>query len=162
MKTEIWKDIPNYEGEYQVSTLGNVKSLKFGKEKLLKKTLSKDNYYVVSLYLNSKDKVLKIHQIQAITFFNHIPNGNKMVVDHIDNNPLNNHLDNLQLITQRENSSKDQKNRSSKYVGVSLNKKLNKWVAFIKIDGKQKHLGYFKNEIDAHFSYQNKLNEIKL
>ena len=53
-----------------------------------------------------------------MAFFGHVPGGYKIVVDHIDNNRLNNHVSNLQLITQRENSSKDRKNGTSQYTGV--------------------------------------------
>ena len=66
----------------------------------------------------------------------------------------------MQVITQRENSSKDKKGGSSKYVGVTFNKLNNTWKSQINIDGKIKYLGDFKNEIDASKAYQNKLKEI--
>ena len=139
MEKEIWKDIPEYEGLYQISKTGKIKSLKklveysnrsgFKKEKILKGGIDR-GYTFVILSKDGKVKNFKIHQLMAITFLNHKPNGYKVVVDHIDNNTLNNNLENLQLITQRENTSKDKNNTTSKYSGVHKNKK-NKWIAQI-------------------------------
>jgi len=93
---EIWKEIPWYEWLYQVSNLGNVKSLKFWKEKLLSSFINK-KYLTVNL--NRKQKA--IHRLVAITF---IPNPeNKPQVNHIDWNKLNNCVDNLEWCTQSEN-----------------------------------------------------------
>lgn len=106
---EIYKDIPNYKGLYQVSNLGKIKSLgnnKLKKEKILKNRLSSSGYLHVYLSKNKEGKNFKVHQLIAMAFLNHIPNGHKIVVDHIDNNPLNNYVENLQLISQRENTSK--------------------------------------------------------
>jgi hypothetical protein len=152
---EIWKDIPEYEGIYQISNLGRVKSLKFGKEKILNGWIRRDGYIAVNLMYN-KRKTYRLHQLIAITFLNHKPNGHKIVVDHIDNNKLNNRLDNLQLVSQRLNVSKDRKG-SSKYTGVSWNKTAKKYKAEITINGKINYLGLFINEYDAHLAYQNKL-----
>jgi ribosomal protein L15E len=72
-----------------------------------------------------------------MAFLNHTPCGYKIVVDHIDNNiKTDNRLENLQLITQRENVSKDIKNTSSKYIGVCWHKKAKKWRSSIQINGK--------------------------
>jgi len=117
---EIFKDIPGYEGIYQVSDLGRVKSLKFNKEKILKPGVNNHGYYTVVL-CKGKRKTINVHQLVAMAFLNHEPCGyNGLIVDHKDNNPLNNRLSNLQLISQRENTSKDKKG-SSKYTGVSWN-----------------------------------------
>jgi hypothetical protein len=93
-----------------------------------------------------------------MAFLNHKPNGHVLVVDHINNNRADNRLENLQIITQRENSSKDKKG-VSKHTGVFWNKQNTKWHAQIQINGKKKHLGYFKCETAAHLSYQRKLKE---
>ena len=159
---ETFRDIPNYEGLYQVSNLGNVKSLKFGKEKILKGSADGNGYLRVNL---SKGKIVKpcyIHKIVAIAFLGHKPNGYSLVVDHIDNNNSNNHIDNLQIITQRENASKDIPNsrKNSKYTGVSWYKDRKKWHASIRIMNKMIHLGFFDNEYGAHLAYQKKLKSI--
>ena len=152
---EIFKKIPGFE-DYEVSNKGRVKSLKFGKERILKNSIDKKGY--CSVYLSNKGEKIKtfqVHQLVAMAFLNHTPCGYKIVVDHIDNNPLNNNVENLQLITNRENCSKDKKNKTSKYTGVCWNKNLKKWHSRIRINGKKKHLGYFKNEKIASAVYLN-------
>jgi hypothetical protein len=67
----------------------------------------------------------------------------------------------LQLITNRENSSKDKKNGTSQYTGVSWNKSRNKWRVYININNKNKYLGLFTDEYEAHLVYQKALNEYK-
>jgi hypothetical protein len=166
MKQEIWKDIPNCKGMYQVSNFGNVKSLsriKFNKgkfpflakERVLKQHLN-NNYMKIRIL----DKIMTVHQLVAMAFLNHKVDGMNLVVDHINNNPLDNRVENLQVITQRHNSSKDIKNKTSKYTGVCWHKALNKWRAYIKINDKQVHLGYFNCELSADLAYQNKLKEL--
>jgi hypothetical protein len=160
MENEIWKDIPNYEGIYQVSSLGNVKSLNYNhtkKEKHLKKVLMPSDYYVVCLMAKSKRKNFFIHQLVAISFLGHIPNGNTLVIDHINDNKLDNRLENLQVVTNRFNSHKTQGNYSSNYKGVNWHKASKKWASQIKINKKTIHLGLFKCELAAHIAYINKL-----
>jgi hypothetical protein len=154
---EIWKEVVGYEGIYQVSNLGRIKSLKFGKEKILKKTIDNRGYYVVNLHINRKQKTFNVHQIVASSFLNHKPNGYEFVVDHINDDKLNNQVSNLQIVTARFNVFKTQGKYSSQYKGIYLNKRFNKWLAQIYINGKRKHLGYFTNEYDAHMAYENAL-----
>lgn len=166
MQEEIWKDIPNYEGLYQVSNLGRVKSLTrliFCKYSYLQKDsriltqIKSRNYFQVFLYKNKKPKCYTVHQIVAMVFLNHKPNKTMcIVVDHINNDKTDNRVDNLQLITQRENSSKDVKNKTSKYTGVSWDKKRCKWFSQIYFNKKTYNLGRYKNEYDAYLKYQEK------
>ena len=170
MQKEIFKDIKGYENMYQVSNLGNVKSLKRKtnngrgirsvKERMLKAKHNIRGYYDIVLCKNGKTKSREIHQLVAIMFLGHNPNKGVIVIDHKDHNKLDNNVNNLQIITHRENITKDKfrKNYSSKYVGVSLLK--NKWVARININSKPQYLGLFNNEIDAHLAYQNALKNI--
>ena len=160
MTKEIWKDVPGFEGMYQVSDLGNVKSLKFGKERLLKQATDSTGYLNVSLYKEGKRKGFKAHVLVAMAFLNHVPCGHRLVVDHIDNDKMNNSLDNLQVITNRENLSKDKKGGSSKYVGVSWSKRDKRWRAEIRINGKYKFLGYFDDEVLASEAYQEALKDL--
>ena len=161
MEKEIWKDVLDYEGGYQVSNLGNVKSLKLNKEKILKPGIDSHGYLRVDLFYKGKRKTIKVHQLVAMAFLNHTPDGTtKIVTDHIDNNPLNNRLENLQLISQRENLSKD-KNGTSKYTGVSWDKERNKWRSEIRINGKIKYLGRFNSEEEASEYYQRQLMQLK-
>lgn len=153
---EIFKDVPGYEGLYLVSNTGKVKSLISG-GKILKTHTDKRGYKGLSL----KCKSFRVHVLVAMAFLGHTPDGYKLVVDHIDNDPGNNNSNNLQLITNRENSSKDKWrfNHSSKYPCVSWNKQLKKWGARVRINGTRKFLGYFFDEIDAHNAVQKLLAE---
>lgn len=169
---EKWKDVKGYEGLYQVSNLGRVKSLPkklwngrgyyTRKEKILKqlKSQSGNGYYFVQLYKNKKGKPTSVHKLVAIAFLNHEPNGYELVVDHIDNDKFNNKADNLQLITARQNSSKDSRG-TSKYVGVTWHSRDKRWQSSIKIDGRSVYLGSFKCELKAAEAYNNKLKEIE-
>ena len=141
---EVWADVKGYKGLYQVSNLGNVKSLR--SNLILKPSVNSVGYYVVNL---GRGNNKKIHQLVAMEFLNHKPNGHKLVVDHIDNDKLNNNLDNLQVITHRENLKKDRKNDSSKFLGVSWNSIGKKWIARVYFEGSNVYLGGFDCEIDA-------------
>ena len=164
---EIWKEIKGYEGMYEVSSFGRVKGLNrkvihssgkvlIKKEKTLKPNISTGGYLRVSLSKKGKVKYKKIHQLVAIAFLRHNPCGMKLVVDHINTIKTDNRLDNLQVITQRENSSKDKKG-SSKYTGVRYVKANKKWRSQIIINGKYNHLGYFTKEEEASEAYQTAL-----
>lgn len=103
---EIWKDIEGYEGLYQVSNYGNVKSMERTiykrKCKTIMKTpsLSGKGYLKTSLCKNGKIKYAFIHRLVAQAF---IPNPeNKPTVDHIDRNKLNNNVNNLRWATYTE------------------------------------------------------------
>ena len=72
-------------------------------------------------------------------------------IDHINNNPLDNRVQNLRVVSPQQNAlnKSSARNSSSKYTGVSWYKKYNKWKASIRVNGKNTHLGYFENEVDA-------------
>lgn len=110
---EVWKDIEGYEGLYQVSNLGCVKSLtrkvrcKNNKfriiiGKILIPIQTKNGYLFVNLWKNNKIKRVLVHRLVAETF---IPNPeNKPEVNHINGNKLNNYVDNLEWNTRSENT----------------------------------------------------------
>lgn len=97
---EIWKDIEGYEGLYQVSNLGNVKSLNYrnkGIEGILTPKCNCDGRLWVDLYGHGKPKHMLIHRLVAMAF---IPNPNNYPqINHMDENPKNNHVDNLEWCT---------------------------------------------------------------
>jgi len=157
---EIFKSIKGYEGYYEVSNLGRVKSLKRKgclNDRILSSGTSCGGYYQVVLRKDNKSKNCHVHKLVAITFLGHELNEQKLVIDHIDNNTQNNNVNNLQIISQRKNASKDKKGYTSEYIGVSWYKNMGKWVSKIVINGKPKHLGYFDLEIDAANAYKKEL-----
>ena len=128
---EIWKDIIGYDGFYKISNYGKVRSLKQNRDIILKNQKDKSGYSIVALCKDGKAKTRTVHQLVAIHFINHKPNGHKLVVHHVDNDKDNNRSDNLKIITQRENLFTHYKG-TSKYTGVSFHKDRKKWVAHIK------------------------------
>lgn len=104
MQCEIWKDIIGYQDRYQISNFGNVKSLErlkksgFGyqlvKESILKGFIDKQGYHIVDLKIDNIRKHFRVHRLVAIHF---IPNPDNLPeVNHKDENPNNNHVDNLE------------------------------------------------------------------
>lgn len=160
MEEEIWKVIPGYE-KYEASSLGNIRSNWFNKITVFKPSLHKNGYYKVNLSLNKKKQTLKVHQLVAMAFLGHKPNYHGTVVDHINNIKTDNRVCNLQLLTNRENTTKETRG-SSKHIGVSYNKNGDFYESKIKHNGKQIYLGVYKNELDAAEAYQNYLKTIKM
>jgi len=162
---EIFKDIPDYDGRYQISTLGRVKSIKRKNvlnDRMLKPILDSKGYFKVGLNSNNTYKSIRIHRLISMTFLDHKPNGtSELVCNHKNFDKTDNRLENLELITNRENSNLMHIPSSSKYVGVYWAKYRNKWRSRIVIDGKLICLGSYKNEFDAHLAYQKTLNELK-
>ena len=108
MNEEIWKDIQGYEQDYQVSNFGRVRSIKFGKVKVLKQNkiglFRRGNpYYAVNLCSLGKKKKFLVHKLVAKAF---IPNPqNKPYVDHHPNrDTLCNNVENLRWATTEQNS----------------------------------------------------------
>ena len=102
---EEWKDIEGYEGLYQVSNKGRIKSLNYrrtGKEGMLKGKPDKNGYLIVFLYKKGeKPKPFLIHRLVAIMFL-HNPN-NYLEVNHIDEDKTNNNVENLEWCTRKYN-----------------------------------------------------------
>ena len=157
--TEIFKDVPNYEGIYKISNLGNVKSLKWNKEIIMKQGIS-SRYLAVNLRKENKSKNVKVHVLVAMAFLDFKPNKFEYVIDHKNGVRTDNRLENLQIVTQRINILKDRKRNISNFAGVKKNKKLNKWTAQMKINKKFIHLGVFENEEDAGKIYEKAIENI--
>ena len=104
MLNEIWKDIENYENMYQISNMGRIRRIyKNGNIKILKQDITKRGYCRISLSKNQKHKHYQIHRLVAKVF---IPNPNNYpIVNHKDENPLNNNADNLEWCTYSYNTS---------------------------------------------------------
>lgn len=116
---EKWKDVKGYEGKYKVSNLGRVKSIKrmvkhsdnskrTNKERILIPIDIGNGYYRVTLYNGSGSKNIFIHRLVAEHF---IPNPeNKPEINHKDLDPSNNHKNNLEWSTRKENLSHAKEN----------------------------------------------------
>lgn len=168
MEKEIWKDILNFEGEYQISNLGRVKSLprfkKRKEEKILKISKGKRGYYSIVLWKNQKSKTFTIHRLIACHF---IPNPeNKREVNHIDANKLNNNLSNLEWVTPKENSIHAIKSQNvMKYKGKrGVTKRVYKnnifWISEISHKNSTLYLGISKDKEVAYNLYYNKYKEL--
>ena len=103
MNREVWKDIKGYEKLYQVSNLGNIKTLDYNhtkKEHLLKPILQQDGYYAVNLMKNGKRKRVRVNRLVAIAFLG----DSDLFVNHINGNKLDNRVDNLEWCSAKENT----------------------------------------------------------
>jgi hypothetical protein len=109
----------------------------------------------------------KVHRVVAETF---IPNPENLpFVDHIDGNRSNNRVENLRWVSTRVNTHNKDIHREGKLVGaiycaprnkLGVNNNLSIWKSRINVNGKDKHLGYFKTEQEAHDRYVLELNRL--
>jgi hypothetical protein len=107
---EIWKDIPGFEGRYQASTEGRIKSLLRKNPTIWDAKTSNWERPMLKLRdVNDKIHNMTHYTYIAITFLGLIPNGRDTTIHHIDGNPRNNRLDNLQIVTHRYNCTVDRK-----------------------------------------------------
>lgn len=123
---EIWKDIKDYEGLYQVSSYGRVRSLGNGgthkTSRILKSAKNTWGYLRVQLWKNGKGKSCFVHRLVAETF---LPNPlNLPQVNHKDENPSNNNVSNLEFCDQKYNINYG--NRNKKVSNKMTNGKLSK------------------------------------
>jgi len=169
---EIWKDIPGYEGSYKVSSYGRVKSLKRtvkGKlnsnriiqDKIISPSKDRKGYLRAYLTKSGITKTISVHQLVAMAFLGHKRCGMLLVVDHNDDDKVNNFYKNLRIITNVDNVRKNKNGVNSINTGVSWRKRSKKWISRITIDTKVHHLGSFDCEKQASEAYQAKLSEIK-
>lgn len=157
---EIWKDVIGFEGYYQVSSLGRVKSLdrivknRFGerphKGKILSYNLDKDGYKTVCLSKKSKVKRKRVGRLVGESF---LGLTNKHTIDHIDYNILNDNIDNLRILSKSKNCSNTRRNKLNLPIGVD--KKGDRFQARGYKDGKRIYLGLFKTIEEAEQSYLN-------
>lgn len=132
---EYWKDIPEYEGIYQVSNLGNIRSLdrvsKIGrnlKGRLLKLTQNRFGYLRFTAENLKGIKTLHVHRVVLLTFR---PINEKLQVNHKDGNKINNKLENLEWCTDSENKIHAYKNglmiAGNEYTKTKIRKNLKRY-----------------------------------
>jgi hypothetical protein len=162
---EIWKDIPGYEGYYQASDLGRIRSLDrmmypphtketLRKGKIISPSINPKGYNIIGLYKDGKGKYTSVHRLITTT----VLGKSDLHIDHIDGNKINNRLDNLRYCTVRENNTfrnwDRSKGFSSSFVGVHKSRTPGVWLANIYLNNKSIYLGRFKNEDEAAEAYQ--------
>lgn len=175
---EVWKDIIGYEGYYQVSDCGRVRSceriVKDSKctrvfnGKILNPTESngKQPYYYVSLSKSGKTRKKMVHVLVAIAF---IPNPeNKPQVNHKDGNPQNNHADNLEWVTNAENTQHayDKHLRQKRVIMIEYQgrtQNLRKWCVELGLDYKKTwyRMNVLDWSIDRCFGVGGDVNHVK-
>ena len=119
---EIWKDVSGYEGLYKVSDKGRVKSLKFGKVKILKPVRNKYGYLCVCLFKNRNRKKFMVHRLVAQVF---LPNPQNLPqVNHKDEDKTNNSVQNLEFCDRKYNCNFGTRNQkiSEKMTNGKLSK----------------------------------------
>ena len=160
---EIFRKIPGFE-DYYVSTQGRVLSSKYKDLRFINPSMS-SGYAIVILRSNGKKYGYGIHQLMAMAFMGYVPTKG-YTVDHINNISDDNRLENLQILTHRENISKDIPKQKAKYkdlpTGVYWYKRSHKWGARIQIKGKRKHIGYYATPEEAGKAYQKYKKENEL
>jgi len=165
---EEWKDIKGYEGKYQVSNLGRVKSLsrlatwgdrQYTKKEIILKGALSSGYYAVGLHKNNKGKKIRIHQLVWNAFGDGRVSSHNLVIDHIDENKLNNNIANLQLLSPRKNVIKgwQKKKKTSCLPGVCWHKGHKKWCSKIVVN-----LGYFETQEEANKAYEDVIKKLGL
>ena len=166
MEKEIWKNIKGYEGLYQISNYGKVKSLeryyfsgmynaikKYQNENIRKTEKSKNGYLRVTLSKNGKLKKYSIHRLVAETF---IPNPNNLLqVNHIDENKENNYYKNLEWCDSEYNVNYGKRNeKAKKSMIASKGKKINQY------DLKGNFIKQYFSISDASKQFKNKRSNI--
>jgi hypothetical protein len=135
----------------------------YGEIDLTKLKLNKNGYRQIGIQIKEfKPRQVHIQQLVASAFLDYKWNGHDFVVMHLDDNPLNNNLSNLQIGTNRKNCSQERTIKTGLPVGVCWHKKAKKYLAQIHINGKNNYLGLFNTIEEASQAYQNKLKEISI
>ena len=166
-QVEIWNDIKEYEGYYQVSNLGRVKSLKRSyeverhkskylynkKEKILSQTTTKLGYKRISLNKHNKLKSFLVHRLVAKAFIEEIKDKNQ--VNHKNCNKLDNNLFNLEWVNQSENMKHAYKNGFNHTQNLKGDNHNNKKLNFEEIKEIRR---LYKKENTTYLKLSNKFN----
>lgn len=170
LNTEIYKDVPDLP--YEISNLGNLRRksdypFKHKNKGYIKSYINNKGYVCVHCYKNSKVYKFQIHRLLAILF---IPNPDNLPeINHIDGNPKNNALRNLEWCTHQQNTQHawntglftnrfvnagvKRKKATSQYQGVSWSESRKRWCAYVGFKKRSYSAGRFKNEIEAAKAY---------
>lgn len=162
MREEVWKDIIGYEGLYQISNFGRVKSMpknvictnistRTQKEKILKPDLMKKGYLRVCLSDKGRELRIMIHRLVYSHFKGPIPNG--LVINHVDMNKQNNNDWNLELNTNRQNTHHFRKS-IKRDLPIGVRRLRGKFQARLNISSKVIYLGVYTTPEEASLVFQ--------
>ncbi len=162
---EIWKSILGYERYYEISNIGRIRGVeRFVKHpnggflkknvKYLKASSNGTGYMRVMLSKDGLRKEYYVHRLIMEAFIG----KSSLHINHKNSIRDDNRLDNLEYVTIRENQHKRNLNRT---LPLGVQKVKNKYRSIIRIDGKNKHLGYFNTPEEASIAFTNKLKTIK-
>ena len=150
-EVEIWKKFGNIE----VSNMGNLKTKNHPDGDYCGSNAH--GYKLVSI----KGKKYLVHRLVGHLFLGLKLDDTKQEIDHINGIKNDNRIENLRIVSTRENQQNAESHRNGRLVGASFHKAAGKWRARIRIDGEQKFLGYFDTELEAHLCYMEALEEMK-
>jgi hypothetical protein len=158
--SEIWKPVVGYEGLYEVSNLGRVKSLpRNGTTKtgtILSDSCNGNGYRKLRL-CNTNKRTFYVHILVAMAFLDYKPNKNVVCVDHINCIRSDNNLINLRILSHRSNILRATKSNTG-YNGIY--KVRDKFRVLIMKNKKSFHVGYFNDIESAKKAYQDKFNQL--
>ncbi len=147
MEEEIWCPINGYESIYEVSDKGRVRSLKFGKERILKPRRNPEGYLKVCLYKNGEHKDYKVHRLVAKIF---IPNPDNLPeVNHRDENKENNSVQNLEWCDRKYNINYGTRNQRISKPVLQFTKDgefVREWKSTHDVE---RNLGYYNQNISS-------------
>jgi hypothetical protein len=168
---EIWKKVVGSE-MYQVSNLGRIKGneriantghggKRFLKSRIMSLHKNHNGYLQFLMQENNTIKCARVHQLVVMAFIDPNYKLTGKEVNHINHVRTDNRLENLEIITRRENVNKRNMKFSSNYVGVMWSKAQKKWTSSIRVNQKSIHLGCFTDEKEASRYYQNAIIAIE-
>lgn len=152
MKIEYWKPVPGYEGLYWVSDFGRVKSLNYrhtGKEKILILGKDRNGYLRIGLWKDGKAKRFLVHRLVWEAFNGPIPEGYDC--NHINEDKTDNRLENLNLMTRKENINWGTHNK--RISEKMTNGKRSKWVIKLSLNNEILHFYPSTAQVERELGY---------
>lgn len=148
------KQVPHFEGYYATSD-GRLFSTYKSTKEIAKNTKDKDGYLKATLFKYGKEPHhFRKHRIIAMTFLGECD----MMINHKNGIKIDNRIENLEYVDQRENQSHWRKAKGYN-VGVCFDKKSKKWRAYFQDKHKWEHLGFFETKEEAKNAYNKKLKD---
>ena len=171
---EIWKDIEGYNGYYQISNHGRVKSLQRlvtghksewqKEEKIMKLSADKKGYSMIRLTLNSIKKTFTVHRLVALHFIERVPNKNQ--INHIDCDKTNNTVENLEWCDNSKNQTHAFQNGLNKYTQKHREARIKRGLKERKLNSKQveelkelRNSGFTYKQLSERFGISGKMAE---